>query len=56
MEESNDGKQYGIVYNNDGNFYLRLYQRFFHSFTPLYSEDVHINALLGLDNEQRCID
>lgn len=61
VEQSADGKNYAIVYNNDGHFYLRTFGK-----TPISGEGVErsdkeindneldINKLLGINNYTMC--
>ena len=56
IEQSQDGKQYAIVYNNDGRFYLRTFGKVIRSQEEIQENELDINKLLDMNNDQMCVD
>ena len=56
IEQSQDGKQYAFVYNNDGRFYLRTFGKENRSQEEIQENQLDINKLLDLNTDQMCID
>lgn len=51
VEQSADGKQYAIVYNNDGKFRLRNFGREQRNDEQqIFNDELDINQLLGIDD------
>ena len=56
IEQSQDGKQYAFVYNNDGRFYLRTFAKQNRTVEEIQENQLDINKLLDLNTDQMCID
>jgi hypothetical protein len=56
VAQTNDGKNYAIVYNNDGIFYLRTFGKQNRSHSEIKELEVNLNDLCDLDNFTICIE
>jgi hypothetical protein len=61
VEQSSDGKNYAIVYNNDGHFYLRTFGKkpeigddLERSEEEIAANELDINKLVGINNYTMC--
>jgi hypothetical protein len=54
VEQNSNGKKYAIVYNDDGNFYLRTFGKVNRTDEEIEKDELDINKLLGLNNHTMC--
>jgi hypothetical protein len=54
VEQNSSGKKYAIVYNDDGNFYLRTFGKVNRTDEEIEKDELDINKLLGLNNHTMC--
>lgn len=54
IEQTPDGKKYGVIYNNDGLFILRIFGQEKRMLEEIKESEVCINDLLSLNDYTMC--